>query len=474
MGRQHGCTEFGLGTSFLCTLETIGFSAVKDGFSGYAETDPFFLIMSASPQIAPPPVSQDAPPPKARPNKRLWWLAAALPVAALLAILVNNARASKATATLLVKSAKAAEGPLVRTIRVSGQTAAINYVNITAPIPRGPESSERMVIQTMVPSGTMVKKGQVVAALDAQGLKDHIDDLGETVRQAEADVDKRRAEQQIELENYRQTLRLAKADWEKAKLDAQASEVKTDVERELLQLAVEQTDAKYKQLTADLKYRDSANAAELRVLELTAARHREHRSRHMHDLEAYTVHSPMDGLAVAQSTWRGGELKQVQEGDQVYAGTLFMKVVNPNTMQVEARINQAESNLFRLNQPVKVRVDAFSGLELPGHIESIGAIAASGWGSNYFIRSIPLVVKIDAIDSRVIPDLSASADVQLAQRAKAVQIPRAAVVEEEGKTFAFVRGAVGFRKRPITLGLETPTMVEVKDGIKADEEVRLN
>src|SRR5438105_2967093 len=118
------------------------------------------------------------------------------------------------------KVATAAITSIARTVRLTGQTSAKHYANITAPMLRGPEGNRGLVLLKLVKAGSLVKKGDEVAAIDAQSTLDHMDDVKDSVKQADADVLKRKAEQAIEAETLRQTLRQAKADMDKARLDA--------------------------------------------------------------------------------------------------------------------------------------------------------------------------------------------------------------------------------------------------------------
>ena len=308
---------------------------------------------------------------------------------------------------------------LPRVLRLTGQTSARKFANISAPLLRGPESGKALILIKLVPAGASVKKGEVVAQIDAQATQDHIEDVLDTVKQADADVAKRRAEQAIEWENLQQTLRQAKSDMDKARLDAKPAGILTDIERELLQLSVQETEARYKQLQQNLAYQKASFAAEIRILEITAQRQRRHLERHQHDLEKFTVRAPMDGLAVMQPIWRGGEMGQVQQGDQIGPGQLFMKIVDPNSMQLDATVNQVEATDVRVGQNVVVRLDAFPGLELPATVYSIGALATGSWLQNYYVRNVPVAVAIRGTDSRLIPDLSGSAEILLDEQAKA-------------------------------------------------------
>ncbi|MGH9627701.1 MAG: efflux RND transporter periplasmic adaptor subunit, partial [Bryobacteraceae bacterium] len=348
-----------------------------------------------------------------------------------------------------------------------------NFSNVIAPILRGPESGSEMVLLYLAPPGSRVKKGQLIAKIDGQSTQDHVDDIADTIEEAQSDVIKRKAEHGIEWEILQQTLRVAKSEFEKWKLDYGAAEVRTEIEQQLMKLSLDEAEARYKQLQADLASTQASQKAEIRILELTRDRHASHRGRHANDLQKFTIHAPMDGLAVMLSTWRGGEMGQIQQGDSIRPGQGFMKIVSTDDMIVEGTINQAESSLFRIGQEARVHLDAFPGLELKGRVHSIGALAVGGWRQNYYIRNIPLRVRIDGVDSRLIPDLSASADVVHAREENRVLVPLNAVRTEDGKTFAYVKNGESFERREVELGLRNELHAAVLAGLDSGDEVRI-
>jgi multidrug efflux pump subunit AcrA (membrane-fusion protein) len=372
-----------------------------------------------------------------------------------------------------VRTTRVTVGTLEEVIRLSGTTAARNFANIAAPRMRGPDSGRALVLIHLAKAGSMVKEGELMVQIDAQAIKDHVEDVHASVVQAEADIRKRKAEQAIEMENLQQSLRVAKANLEKARLDASASEIRTSIDQELLKLWVEEADAEYKQLEKDLGITEQLHASQIRILEFTRDRHARHRDRHAFDVTRFTMNAPISGLVVMQSIWRGGEMGQVQLGDQVAPGQPFMKVVDTSSMQVDATVNQVESEQLRIGQPVVVGFDAFPDLRLKGKVSSIGAMAVGGWRQNYFIRSIPVKVDIVEQDPRVIPDLSASADVTVNRKPNVLQVPLEAVHDEAGKTFVWVKRGNSFEKRAVQLGDSSNTHAAVESGLRAGEEVAL-
>jgi multidrug efflux pump subunit AcrA (membrane-fusion protein) len=411
--------------------------------------------------------------PAQQPSRWEWQIVAAALLVATLTYLVVRRGTAQSSAQAAVRTAKVSVGSLERVLRVTGTTAARNFASIMAPMMRGPDSGRNLVLIKLAASGSIVKPGELIADIDAQSIKDHVDDLNATVAQAEGDIKKRKAEQAIEIETLRQTVRAAKAALDKAKLDNQAREIRMPLDKELLQLAVLEAEAQYKELQNELATTAERQRSEIRILEFTLQRHTLHRDRHQRDVTRFTMHAPLGGLVVMQSVWRSGDMGQIQEGDQVWPGQPFMKIVDPGSMQVEARINQVESEQVRIGQPVRVNFDAFPGLHMSGKVYSLGAMGAGTWREQYYLRTIPVVIRIQGSDSRVIPDLSASGDIMLGHTDNALLAPIEAVYSEGGKHFVYVKQGSAFAEREVELGERNNTQTEILAGLESGDEIAL-
>jgi multidrug efflux pump subunit AcrA (membrane-fusion protein) len=425
----------------------------------------------------PPGVPVSVPPAEPPPSSRRGLIIGV--VAVLIAGIVGwqlwlKQRVAAPTAPVVaIKTAKVITGPFEKTLRLAGQTSSREYVNVTAPISRGVESGREMILLFLIPSGSRVKKGDMLAQIDMKAVEDHIDDVKDDVEKAQSDIRKRQAEQSIDTENLEQNIRVAKAQLEKSRLDQKGGETKTPIDQELLKLAVEEAEAAYQQALADVEHKKVSQAADVKILGFTKRRHEEHLGRHTSDVDRYSMRASMDGLAVVQQTFRGSDWNLIQQGDQVMAGQLFLKVVRPDRMQVEASINQSESDLFRLGQRCKILFDAFPGMSFQGKVFSIGAMATSGPRQNYYIRNVPIKIAIDGVDPRLIPDLSASVDVLVAEEKSAKQVPLAAIQMDNGKEVVFVKNGNKFERREVQLGLRNGTHAAVVAGLEDGEEVAI-
>ena len=60
------------------------------------------------------------------------------------------------------------------------------------------------------------------------------------------------------------------------------------------------------------------------------------------------VKAPFDGIAVMQTIFRGGDLGQVKQGDQLWPGMMFMTIVDPRSMVINATVNQSDVERLRI------------------------------------------------------------------------------------------------------------------------------
>ncbi len=434
--------------------------------------------LSPAPLRTPEPLITVVPPspPQKRSSLRIWVLLALVVggAGAVYQFIAKPKAQSRAVQNTSIRTAKVTSGPIQRILRLTGATSAKNFATVAAPMMRGPDAGRALILINVATSGAVVKKGDVVARIDAQSMIDHVDDLSATIEQADADIRRRKAEQAMSWENLQQGIRVAKANLEKAKLDLSAAEVRTPVDAEILKLAAEEAESTYKEKLTDLPIQKIAYASELRILELTKERHTRHRDRHKTDIERFVILAPINGLVVLQSIWRGSEMGQIQTGDQVAPGQSFMKVVDTSGMQMEGVVSQVESDEMRLGESALVTFDAFPGLKLKAKVSSLGAIATGGWWSNYYLRTVRVYLSILERDNRVIPDLSTAASVAVDQAGNALLIPREAVETKGGKSFVRLKAGDRYETREVKLGMSDNIHIAVIEGLHAGDEVALD
>ena len=390
-----------------------------------------------------------------------------------------------------VGTVTAVRGELRKMLRVGGTISAKSSAAVVAPRlrgrdgPGGGRGRGSMVLLSMAAPGELVQKGEVVAEFDRQSQLLRIDDQHALVIQAQAGIDKLRAELAILLETARQQLRMAKAEWGKAQLDLRTSEVRSEIEAEILALAVEETEAGYKQLQEEVKLLKSSQQAELRALEISKQQQVIKETRVRIDSEKMVLRAAISGMVVRQTVYRGGgQFSQVQDGDEVRSGTFFLQIVDPSEMVLHGDLNQVDSQAVRVGQRAEIRLDAYPDKVWPGRVTAVGAIAGGGGGGMRgprgggranFVRNVPVALAIEAEAKEIIPDLSGSADILLEAYKDVVLAPKDAIQSEGEEQFIYVRakGSREFIKQRVETGQSNSTHTAILSGVEEGDEIAL-
>ena len=337
----------------------------------------------------------------------------------------------------------------------------------------GGSSDFMLVLLNVAKPGSLVKKGEVIAEFDRQYQLLRLDDYRASVEQLEKNIRKLKAELEVSQEAQRQAVRVAKADLDKGLLDLKTAEVRSEIDKERLRLYEEEAQARYKKALDDVALYEVSERAQLRAAGIDLNQAQIELKRAEANVGRMIMKAPIDGIVVMQTIFRGGEFGQVQQGDQIYPGMFFMSIVDPRSMVLNANVNQVDSEMLRIGMKAQVKLDAYPDLQLPATVIGIGAMTKSGGWRAAYVREIPVRLKLDGMEPRVIPDLTASADVVLASERQAALAPREAVFYENGleRPFMFLRAANGWVRRDVELGLHNHIMVSVRSGLRKGDVV---
>ncbi|HUQ50510.1 MAG TPA: efflux RND transporter periplasmic adaptor subunit [Terriglobales bacterium] len=310
----------------------------------------------------------------------------------------------------------------VRTLRVQGTVEAISFYSVAAPRLSGPGMGS-MIVTKLAPSGKRVKKGELLVEFDRQAqIRNALDrqaefvDFEQQIRKMKADHAALKAADETALKQAENTMK-------SAQLELRRNEIVSRIDAEKNQQNYDEAKATYEQLKTSLDLKRKANLAELRSMEIQRDRARAAMEYAENNSKKLQIVSPLDGINVLNSIWKGGQMGEIQEGDEVRPGVPFMQVVNPGAMQVRSKINQADITNLSVGQAVKVGLDAYPDLTFVGKIERIAALGVTS-GMSQKVRTFQAVFSIVGSDAKLMPDLSAAVDVELERFTSVLVVPR--------------------------------------------------
>ena len=359
---------------------------------------------------------------------------------------VPDQSASATPATTVVK-----KGDFVRTVRLAGTVEAVQATAIPAPRLSG-QNNNSLVIMRLIKAGTSVRPGDPLVEFDRQDqLRNALDRRAE-LNDLDQQIKKRTAEEVAARASDESTLKQAQSAFERARNELVKNDMLPRIQAEKNKLAFEEAEAKLQQLqeTFDLKRR--AAAADIRILEIRRNRAETNMKQAESNAERMLITSPLPGVAVVKTTWKnGGNMVEFMEGDEVRAGQPVVEVVNPAVMRVRARVNQADMNDLRVGQTVSVGLDAYPDLRFSGSIDQISPIGQQSTLSPK-VRNFVVLVLVKEAHPNLMPDLTASLDVELDRQRDVLVVPRDAVVLEGEHAYVRVQRGGRFDRQDVTLG----------------------
>jgi HlyD family secretion protein len=396
-----------------------------------------------------------------RSTPRLLGLALPL-VLALAALGVARVGSTRTTADADdARVAVAEKRDFVRTLRLNGVLEATKTVIIAAPRLSG-QGGGSLIVTRLAAPGAAVKAGDLLVRFDPQAqLLNYLQREAEHIGLLE-ELKRKRAEQESAAKQDDAELSKAERDVQRAQLDVRKSEVLSRIDAEKNGQTLEEANVRLEQLTRKRQLRETSARADLRALQIRAERARRAMDHAHANMEKLEVVAPMDGVVVLTPVFKDNGPADVQEGDEVRPGQSFIQVVDPNTMQVRLKVNQADLYLLKVGQPARLHLDAYSDIELPARLEQLGAVGSSAFSDR--VRTFVGIVSVGGSDPRMMPDLSAAVDVELERVKDVVVLPRDAVREQEGgRAVVRVRGG---GTREVKLGARSDHEVVIVSGIE--------
>lgn len=263
-----------------------------------------------------------------------------------------------------------------------------------------------MSLTHIIANGSLVKEGDVIATFDATTMEDAARDAKAKFDDLGHQVDQKVAQNRADAESRASALKQAESDLAKAQIELKKGPVLSEIDRlkneENALIARLHVDS----LTKSNALHDRADAAALRVLELQRDRQKVNMERAQTNIEKLSVKAPLAGMVALENVFRANSMGHPQEGDQLYRNQPLVSIFDPTEMLVRCSVGEPDIAALQPGAKANVQLDAYPDLVLPAHFENASPVASSAFGSP--IKTFRAVFRIDKVDARLLPDLSAA------------------------------------------------------------------
>jgi len=331
--------------------------------------------------------------------------------------------------------AAVAQGEFIVTVPVSGELRAREAVQITVPPNAQQAGVWQMRIQSLIPEGTVVKAGDIVAELDRSQLAQRNTDVGLELQKAEAQLEQANLDSTLTLSTARETIRNLELSLEEKRLAKEQAVYEAPTVRRQAEIDYERAERQLNQSRSDLRTRTEQAQARLREVGTDVSRRRNQLNAIMEVMGGFTIRAPSPGMVVYAREWNGRKRttgSQVSQWDNVVA-TL------PDLTQMEsiAYANEIDVRRVAVGQSVEITLDSDPTKHLTGRVTAVANVGEQR--PNADAKVFEVKVTVLEPDTTLRPGMTTGNVIETLRLTDVLYVPLEALNNADSVTFVYRR-----------------------------------
>jgi HlyD family secretion protein len=355
---------------------------------------------------------------------------------------------------------------LVLEVDVTG-TLRATHANPLGP-PGVPDMWDFKIVR-LANEGSEVKRGKEVLTFDVSELERQLAERTSERDQAAQEIVKKKIDQDLARREGEMKVTEAEAAFRKAQLKADLpAQYTAAIEMKLAQIDLDAARTELEGARRRLSYQLKLGEAELAFLHDRQARASERVRRLELAIKEMTVLSPVDGLVVHKTNWRGDKKKV---GESCWAGDECVEVVDVSQMMGKGEVEETESARVRVGQAVRFRLEALPEVEWRA---TVGALRPTVYRQSPRtpLKVIGVDLALEHTDRvRMRPGMQLRGRIETDRIPHALLIPLDAVFTRAEGPIAFRRTPVGHDRVSLQLGRRNLRYAEVLSGLTDKDRV---
>ena len=361
------------------------------------------------------------------------------------------------------------KGEFLVLVRCRGALRARKSIGIYAPMVPG------LRISWLAPVGENVNAADVIVRFDSSSAQQQLAQKDAQLRQAQATLDQAVAQSKITAQQDATDLADAKFTVERARLQASQSEIVSRIQGEESRIDLGVAEQKLKVEEATVALHQAADRSKIASLTRQRDQAKFDVDITRERISQMELKAPSSGVLNLNTNCSGAftsaDCKPYKVGDNAFAGMSLGQIPDLNTLEMDAKLEEADRGKVALHQDVIVRVDALPELNIPAKVSEVSSLAEMRMEYPY-TRSFRAYAAILQPDKRLRPEMNGGMDIIVKRIPNAISIPSRALFTRAGKPIVYLSDAGQYRAAEVEVLARNPDEVAIS-GIPASSTVAL-
>lgn len=355
-------------------------------------------------------------------------------------------------------------------VTTTGELQAKNSIRI-----RGPQGAQtiqvwNLTIQSLVPEGTIVSKGDVVAELDRSDVLTRLQNAQLEVQRAESQYEQAQLDSSLTLTQARDNLENLKFQLEERQIAVEQSAYESPAVQRQTQIELERTERQLAQEQQNYRTRVLQAEAGLREIEATLTQQRNTLQRITDVMDGFTVLAPENGMVVYTRNWQG---RKTTTGSIIGAfDPTVAELPDFSAMESLTYVNEVDIQKVRTGQTVSIGLDAIRDKKLTGQVTSVANIGEQRPNSHSKVFEVK--IEINESDTTLRPAMTTANEILVETIHDALYVPLESVHTIDSEHFVFKRSGLQMIMQQVIMGSTNDNDVVILEGLAENDQVLIS
>lgn len=367
---------------------------------------------------------------------------------------------------------KVSSGSFKVEVNTSGELEARNSTYITGPSNLRQYRIYQVNIQSILPEGTYVKKGQFVAALDPSELNSKIKDSQISVDDKETKYLQTRLDTALQMREARDKLYNLEFAVKEKNLILEQSQFEPPATIKRAEIDFEKAQRQFEQEKENYKIKEQKNIANMQIASSSLRKEKREVDEMMDLLKEFRIMAPQDGMLIYSKGWDG---RPIKEGSQVntWGDATVATLPDLSTMNSITYVNEVDIRRIKKGQFVEIGLDAFPDKQFTGKVTQVANIGEQRPNSDSKVFKI--VVEIDKIDGSLRPGMTTSNNIITNEIEEAMYIPLECLYSyHDSISYVYLERGLSYVKQEVQIGETNADAAQVLLGLEPNNSVYLS
>lgn len=348
---------------------------------------------------------------------------------------------------------------------IDGYTESVNSLNIHCP------RHVKGTIVSIVETGTHVKKGDVVCIIEDADVSNNHERWTIDLESAYAELEKLKASQRLESALLDAQVQNNEAEAMLAGVDSIQMLYMSPAERRTKELQLERAAIERDRLLKKVEGTKAIQKIDVMRIEKRIEWIKRCLEDERKKMESLTIRAPRDGVAVRAKRWPWGSATWTI-GDNVWNGRVVVTLPDFDKMKVLIHAQETEYKRLHMGDSIMYTFDAMPDNCGWGRITKLAPVGKEHTEGSQ-VKTFEIEASIDSLLAPIEPGLSARSHIYLRHIPDTIVVPTISIFDKDSLKVVYVRKGNRYEEREVTLGLSSPVMTIVADGLSEGEHIAL-